>query len=145
LAKTKFHPPKRITVAEQLYNLKHKFPETKGYIHGTMLIWNAVIKPTSLSREYLIQIQYDGVHRPVVLLRDEYIEGIDKPDFPHHFDLDIDKQTVQLCLHMYHEFNQSMMISEYIVPWTVEWLYYYEIWLATGKWRGGGHIPNIKK
>ncbi|MYD87819.1 MAG: hypothetical protein F4018_15215 [Acidobacteria bacterium] len=28
-----------------------------------------------------------------------------------------------------------------IVPWTSEWLACYEIWLATGKWLGGGTTP----
>lgn len=40
-----------------------------------------------------------------------------------------------------------MLIANTIVPWTSEWLFYYEIWLATGQWHGGGHssaeTPNL--
>lgn len=25
-----------------------------------------------------------------------------------------------------------------IVPWLLEWLLHYEVWLTTGEWRGGG-------
>ena len=38
----------------------------------------------------------------------------------------------------YSEFNSSKLIANTIIPWTVEWLYYYELWLATGEWLGGG-------
>lgn len=32
-----------------------------------------------------------------------------------------------------------MVIANTIVHWAVEWMYYYEIWVSTGKWMGGGH------
>lgn len=28
-----------------------------------------------------------------------------------------------------------------LVPWTTLWLFYYEIWLETGEWLGGGKHP----
>ena len=42
---------------------------------------------------------------------------------------------------MPYEFNYSLRIIDTIIPWTQEWLYFYEIWLLTGEWRGGGHTP----
>ena len=54
---------------------------------------------------------------------------------PHVYDTD--KQ--HLCI--YHrpsrEWNASHKITE-IVPWISEWFYYYENWLVTAKWLGGG-------
>jgi hypothetical protein len=38
-----------------------------------------------------------------------------------------------------------MRISEYIVPWISLWLFFYETWLITGEWLGGGHEPNTGK
>jgi len=29
-----------------------------------------------------------------------------------------------------------MLIATTILPWTALWLYYYELWLDTGKWLG---------
>lgn len=29
-----------------------------------------------------------------------------------------------------------MLIAKTILPWTALWLYYYELWLDTGKWLG---------
>jgi hypothetical protein len=32
-----------------------------------------------------------------------------------------------------------------IIGWIALWLYYYEVWLITGNWLGGGHEPNSSK
>jgi hypothetical protein len=34
-----------------------------------------------------------------------------------------------------------MMIANTIVPWSVLWLFYFEDWLCTGEWSGGGVHP----
>lgn len=34
-----------------------------------------------------------------------------------------------------------MLIANTIVPWAVEWLFFYEVWLVTGEWGGGGEWP----
>ena len=26
-----------------------------------------------------------------------------------------------------------------LIPWISEWLFYFEMWLITGEWYGGGH------
>jgi len=36
------------------------------------------------------------------------------------------------------------IISNNIMPWISEWLYYYEIWPVTGEWYGGGIHPGRK-
>ena len=69
------------------------------------------------------------------------LEKLDDLDFPHKFDVDKDKKMVRLCLYRYQEFSSSKYLSRTIIPWTVEWLYFYEIWLATGEWCGGGEHP----
>jgi hypothetical protein len=38
-----------------------------------------------------------------------------------------------------------MSLAKAIVPWTSEWLLHYEIWLATGDWRGSGIHPGKPK
>ncbi len=39
------------------------------------------------------------------------------------------------------EWDHSMPISRTIVPWTLDWLACYELWLMTGLWTGGGRHP----
>lgn len=34
-----------------------------------------------------------------------------------------------------------MRLADTIVVWASEWLFFYESWLLTGDWLGGGHEP----
>jgi hypothetical protein len=31
-----------------------------------------------------------------------------------------------------------MPLAMTVIPWISEWLYFYELWLVTGEWLGGG-------
>jgi hypothetical protein len=44
-----------------------------------------------------------------------------------------------LCLYLPGEWNESMLLAATILPWTSQWLFYYELWLITGHWMGTGH------
>jgi hypothetical protein len=38
-----------------------------------------------------------------------------------------------------------MLIATTLIPWTALWLYYYELWLDTGKWLGpSSHASDSK-
>lgn len=138
----KFFRKPNIPLVRQAFYLKSEYPESKCVIQPNELTWYGEIKPTPVSRSYKIKIHCKGFNkRPRVVLYGEKIEGIERPDFPHHFQINEDKQEVVLCLHMPYEFDYKCWIADTIVPWTQEWLYYYEIWLATGEWCGGGHNP----
>lgn len=39
------------------------------------------------------------------------------------------------------QWNGSMPISQTIVPWAMDWIACYELWLMTGTWTGGGRHP----
>ena len=56
-------------------------------------------------------------------------------EIPHRF------HDGSLCLHYHGEWSSRHSIAATTVPWTVTWLYYYELWLATGEWLGGGIHP----
>jgi hypothetical protein len=49
----------------------------------------------------------------------------------------------KLCLYYprFNEWHGGMFLAHTIVPWTSEWLFNYELWLATGEWFGGGIHP----
>jgi hypothetical protein len=34
-----------------------------------------------------------------------------------------------------------MSLATTVVPWLEEWLVFYEGWLLTGTWQGGGTLP----
>lgn len=123
-------------LSEQLFRLRQLYPEAKVYIKRDVLYWDGYLRPTAMSDTYHIQISYKKRYRPKVLLSGDNVRGFDKGNFPHQFKLDSEHKMAQICLHLNGEFNSYMFIADTIIPWTVEWLYFYEIWLATGEWHG---------
>jgi hypothetical protein len=43
------------------------------------------------------------------------------------------------------EWVPQMSLRDTYVPWAVEWLLYFEDWLLTGEWAGGGQHPRPKR
>ncbi len=43
------------------------------------------------------------------------------------------------------EWSPQMPLSETYIAWTAQWLWYFEDWLATGIWNGGGNHPSSRK
>ena len=60
--------------------------------------------------------------------------------------IDPNNQWVEICLYRYaFEFSRYKLLANTVIPWIVEWLFYYEIWLTTGEWLGGGEHPQSEK
>ena len=137
----KYFKIKKLTLAKQGALLKAKYPESTVWLKNNSLIWYGEIRPTPISRLYKIKVICERGKQPKVILYGKHIEGIERDDFPHRYHKDLERQEVQLCLNMTYEFNYSLRIIDTIIPWTQEWLYFYEIWLTIGVWKGGGHTP----
>lgn len=111
----------------------------EGGIGVDGLWWEYRVRPTPLSREYLIRIQYTkgGVPNVSVVTPNLQILAGDRR-LPHVY-----RDPLRLCLHLprAYEWTEVMPINRTFVPWTASWLYYFEDWLACGEWRGGGQHP----
>lgn len=144
MAKNKPIKNKRLNLSQQAMNLKQCTNYSRCDVKDQTLIWEGVLKPTELSNEYNIRIIYKLKQRPKVILYGARAKDIEKDQkVPHTFKRDKNKYEIPLCLHLPDEFDGSKTITDTIIPWTIEWLFYYEMWLATGEWLGGGH--NSKK
>jgi hypothetical protein len=97
------------------------------------MVWTGTITPTPLSTAYTIEITYRRRHYPQVWVRQPEL-AVKKEDYKlvHIY------REGCLCLHAEDEWRPWMTISSTFVPWTAEWLVYFEVWLATGLWQGGG-------
>ena len=122
--------------------LEQSYPDAFCELKRNVLTWRARISPTALSRTYNVTIVYDGHHVPRVTVNGTSLRGLAKSNFPHKYDVDIQKNRVRICLYLPFELDYMKPFSETLVPWTAEWLLHYEIWLATGEWRGGGEHPS---
>lgn len=105
---------------------------------GKNITWAGNITPTTSSESYTIRIIYQlGLPPHVFVLSPALRDGGDGTPTPHTF------SGKRLCLYFPEakEWDSSMAIGKTIVPWTSLWLYFYEVWLATGQWEGGGCHP----
>lgn len=97
--------------------------------------WKYSVQPSSLSGTYQFKICYkEGKHVDVFALdKLSLCEG--EKGLPHVYNTD--KQHRCIYHRPSEEWNASHKITE-IIPWISEWFYYYENWLVTAKWLGGG-------
>jgi hypothetical protein len=53
------------------------------------------------------------------------------------------ENPVRLCLYLPggNEWLSSMKISDTLIPWAILWLWYFEDWLISNEWKGGGKHP----
>lgn len=141
----KYSKTKSISLSKQAIALKASYPAATCTVSKNTLFWSGKVRPSPLSREYSVQMAYKLKAAPCVWVYGNELQELDNPNFPHHYEIDAEKQRVKICLYRYNEFSSTKLLSKTIIPWTVEWLYFYEIWLATGEWCGGGEHPNANK
>jgi hypothetical protein len=117
--------------------------------------WEGVLAP--VKREYLLQVRYRvpwvienisllnaqprvRVIRPALEAHSDYEEG----PIPHVYKSTADGSVLYLCLFdpSEREWNCDDLIAHTTMFWAVEWLYFYEGWLITKKWCGGGRHPS---
>lgn len=133
-------PPvyRRLNGSQQSAMLTMQFPSFRQVHRGNPFVWVGTLQPTPTSEIYTVQITYEhGTSRPKVeVLNPPLRTRGDGVRIPHTF------ENGCLCLHVAEDWNSTMLVHQTIIPWTSTWLYYYEIWLITGEWLGGGHERN---
>lgn len=128
----------KLTYAQQHIRMQMLHPQfrCKELTH-LKAIWIGTIRPTELSDSYFVRVIYKSFKRPKIQILSPKLnlpEG--KTKLPHVFEKD------ELCLYYQsNEWNSGKYIAETTIPWISLWLFYYEGWLITGKWFGGGVEP----
>jgi hypothetical protein len=111
-----------------------------GKLHATGLIWTYRTRPTPLSREYEVEIRMRRGDTPDVFITDPDLSALagGRP-LPHVY-----RNPTRLCLTLpkAREWTPAMRIDRTFVPWATTWLYYFEEWLASDDWKGGGEHPS---
>lgn len=110
-----------------------------GAITATGLSWTFYVQPTPIHREYLARIEYDKGQTPRVLIKDPVLEHLAAGrTIPHIY-----RNPTRLCLYLpvTDEWHGYMRIDQTFVPWASTWLFYFEEWLSSDDWKGGGQHP----
>ncbi len=104
-------------------------------------IWTGELKPQFSA--YRIEVRYAVGGSPEVrVISPELIwlpENIEGP-LPHVYG-PLTDPTLCLFDPATGEWDGSMLLSRTTIPWTIDWLTFYEFWVMTGKWSGGGRHP----
>lgn len=116
-----------------------------GEIRRERLVWTCEIAPTPMSRSYQLRIDYSRGSAPrVYVVAPNLVELAGGRPLPHVYGAD---EQQRLCV--YHprlrQWRTNMALAATVLPWAVLWLFYFEDWLRTGVWNGGGEHPDGRK
>jgi hypothetical protein len=128
-----------LTISEQVYFMRAIYPQFRVTTNrGNRARWTGDLRPTSMSDTYAVEISYTVPRCPEIrVLTPELRVRPGHKRLPHVF------EENRLCVHQAHEWTGNLILARTVVPWTIAWLYFYEIWFATGFWEGGGTHPDL--
>ncbi len=126
------------TFDEQVYRMGIVWPglTLRKRVRQVEAVWVGEFRPSPKSVNYRIRVRFRPAWCPDVqiLAPLEIREGA--TCLPHI------NGDGSLCLCVQDEWQSWMYVADYFVPWISSWLYFYEVWYATGLWLGGGTHAN---
>lgn len=129
--------PRPIPLPHQRLGLQRRYPDAT--VNATLheLVWRGTLRPTEYSDSYEVVISHNLRESPLVYVARPHLQLVQGKRLPHVFRLNL------LCLHtLSRTLIASRQLANTLVPWSVEWLFFYEIWLASGgTWFGEGEHP----
>jgi len=119
-------PP--LNLALQDLHIKQRWPTFRRVSNAKDPTWRGVLQPTEVSGQYTVVVTYRLGSIPKVRVESPKLA----PGTPHLY------PDGSLCLYYPGEWSWHgrLIIAETIIPWAAHWLFYYELWLDTGKWHG---------
>lgn len=131
---------KPLTPAQQYVNLRaNPLSSGDGLLRAGSFTWRFDASPSPLSRVYRVRIDMAQERSPRTSVETPDLALLaDGRDLPHVY-----RNPTRLCLYLpsTSEWQPWMRIDQTIVPWSVLWLWYFEDWLASDEWKGGGVHP----
>ena len=117
-----------VNLAVQCLCIEDKFINFTCKIANGTMIAHGHLQPQFTSPQYLMKIVYKLKDIPRVWVVSPALH-------PKAVHLYADKH---LCLYWPKEWvwRGDQLIADTIIPWTGSWLFFYELWLDTGKWLG---------
>lgn len=129
----------KIRIITQARKLKSEFPEScVNTRFDRQLEFTSYLQSSPLGKRYKIKIiaHLDKKIRVFITKPKKLDLAIGEDRLPHVYCTE--KQELCLFYPKFREWSYSKLIVDTIIPWTMEWLFFYEVWLSTGKWIGKG-------
>ena len=120
---------------------------TVQIIGGRELQYRFSIAPSAFGRLYgcLLRMRPDSREPEVLVLGPDLNAIAANQTIPHIYEHDGPGTKLCLWWPKQREWMPLMKLTETCIPWTAEWLWYFEDWIATGEWVGGGQHPQPKR
>ena len=132
----------RYTFPELLKNcneIKRKYSESTYIVDKGKVVVNIFLQPSEGSMKYKVKLlaKVGSTKVDVFVVEPNMREVEKKLSIPHLY------SDGSLCLYYpdYNEWRAEDLWADTLIPWTCLWLYFFELWLATGEWLGGGIHP----
>jgi hypothetical protein len=139
-------PPDRIpTLAQRALELKAiGLPGAQLSYRGRELNFRVGIAPGAFGRLYqcLLRVRPDGRQPLMIVIEPDLSLLAGGLKIPHTYGYTGKGTCLCLWLPKERDWMPGMSLAETFIPWTAEWLRYFEIWLRTGEWAGGGVHPD---
>jgi hypothetical protein len=119
-------------------HLLRRYPDSRVVRTPQELTWLGRLTPAPYCSTYEVLVNHRRGNQPLVYVSRPRLQLVGDLDLPHVYTWNT------LCLFLdEREWDPSLLISETLVPWASEWLYFYEAWVATGgEWFGKGVHPS---
>ncbi|GAK74466.1 hypothetical protein JCM19296_44 [Nonlabens ulvanivorans] len=125
----KFKLVSRTIISREKSFLEKHFPEIEVQLKGDKLICFGTTQPSSQCPLYKFRIEYDGFSPPDVF--------IVEPEIVYDSKIHLYPSNNSLCLYYPKEMPWNRFkhrLYETIIPWTLEWCVFYELYKITGVW-----------
>ncbi len=125
---------------DQMMKMKALFPDWQCGVKRNVLTCIGYRQPTEISCNYKVKITYTLNGKPdIEVLEPKLVCREGETAIPHVY------PGNHPCVYYpkFGEWTSSKYIAKTIVPWISSWLYFYEVWMATGEWEGGGIHPKV--
>ena len=101
------------------------------------MVWLGELSPAEYADTYEVIIDHERGLSPVVYVARPRLQLVNNLPLEHVYSWNT------LCLYLGgRQWNPGIPIADTLVPWTSEWLFFYELWLSTGgEWLGEGVHP----
>jgi len=124
---------------EQAARIQLICSDFKYTIRRGELVGKGSMQPAPYCRTYVFQLSYRIGKPPKITMINPQLRCRDDQDnIPHTYGPD------EPCVFRPGvDWSQKDLIATTIIPWLAAWLFYYELWHATGEWFGGGEHPEV--
>lgn len=128
---------KALSLPLQYEALRGALPSFRGRLGPDRLICWGQLQPLDISSLYQVRFEYGLRQLPQVWVEAPRLVHPDRGNPPHTYAPD------RPCLFYPddRDWTPARLIAFTVLPWLLEWLVYYECWVVTGEWLGGGIHP----